>query len=157
MKRVAVMVGVACLLGACQTKFDEGAVVGQRVDDALAPNAMIHYDQVVILDKYLQSEKHVMTLGFEKTEKTGRIAVESQGVRRNSTGTVHVTAQLRNRTDSELKVQARVSFFDAGYSPIDEPSGWQLIVMPPNAIGKYEENSLVTDVAHYIVEIRGAY
>lgn len=144
MKRLVATLGFGCLLSACQ--FHEGAMVGQRVDDPLAPNARIHYDQVVILDKYLQSDKG------------GRIAVESQGARRNPTGTVRVTAQLRNRTEGELKVQARVSFFDAGYAPIDQPSAWQLVVMPANGIGKYEESSLdAAQVAHYLVEIRGAY
>jgi hypothetical protein len=144
MNKYALVVGLGCLLAGCQ--FQEGAMPGQRVDDRMAPNARIHYDQVVILDRYLQSDQQ------------GRIAVESQGARRNPTGTVRVIAQLRNRTEGELKVQARVSFFDAGYAPIDQPSAWQLVVMPPNGIGKYEENSLDAEqVAHYLVEIKAAY
>jgi hypothetical protein len=144
MNRYVFALAFGCLLAGCQ--FHEGALVGQRVDDPTAPNAMIHYDQVVILDKYLQSDKQ------------GRIAVESQGARRNPTGTVRVVAQLRNRTEDELRVRARVSFFDAGYAPIDQPSAWQLLVMPPNSIAKYEENSLdAAQVAHYLIEIKGAY
>lgn len=137
---------VAVLLGACQSPyFDEGAKLGQRVNDPAAPDATIHYDQVVILDRFLQSDDR------------GRIAVESQGARRTETGTVRVFAQFRNRTDKELKVQARVSFFDGGYAPIDEPSAWQFVSMPPNGIGKYEGSSLGTaEVAHYLIEVRGA-
>ena len=144
MKKYLWGLGFVSLLAGCQ--FNEGAMVGQRVDDATAPNARIHYDQVVILDRYLQSDSQ------------GRIAVESQGARRNPTGTLRVIAQLRNRTDNDLKIQARVSFFDAGYAPLGQPSTWQMVMMPPNGIGKYEESSLESaEVAHYLVEIKGMY
>src|SRR5690349_11806934 len=45
------------LLTACQTPSQEGAQMGVRVNDVNAPNARVMFDQVVILDKSLQSSK----------------------------------------------------------------------------------------------------
>lgn len=117
--------------------------MGVRVQDSLAPNARIQYDQVVILDKALQNSQ------------AGKIAVEQQGARRNATGTLKVIAVLRNRTDLPQVLEARTSFFDSGYAPAEKPSAWTRIHMEPNGIGSYEESSLgVQSVAHYYVEIR---
>lgn len=133
------------LFGCAQPQFTEGAKLGQRVDDAIAPDARIRFDQVVILDRGLQDLK------------AGRIAVESQGSRRNPTGTLKVIAQLRNRTDFTQVIEARVSFFDAGHAPIEKASAWNRIVLDANGVGFYEGSSIMTSqVAHYLVEIREA-
>lgn len=135
----------ALLAGCAQPQFTEGAKLAQRVDDASAPDARIHYDQVVILDRSLQGTK------------AGKIAVESQGSRRNPTGTLKVIAQLRNRTDFTQTIEARVSFFDAGNVPVEKASAWNRIVLDANGTGVYEGSSTLTaQVAHYLVEIREA-
>lgn len=137
---------LSALLAACaQQPFAEGAKRAQRVDDAAAPDARIHYDQVVILDRSLQGTR------------AGKIAVESQGARRTPTGTLKVIAQLRNRTDFTQVLEARVSFFDAGHVPVEKASAWQRVVLDANGIGVYEGSSVQTaQVAHYLVEIREA-
>lgn len=136
---------VALLSGCAQPKFTEGAKEGRRIDDAAAPDARLKYDQVVILDRSLQSDK------------AGKIAVESQGSRRNPTGTLKVIAQLRNRTDFTQAIEARVSFFDAGYVPVEKSSAWTRVILEANGFGMYEGNStMAAPVAHYLVEIREA-
>ena len=65
--------------------------------------------------------------------KAGKIAVESQGSRRTPTGTLKVIAQLRNRTDFTQVIEARVSFYDSGYAPVDRASAWNCIVLDANA------------------------
>lgn len=136
----------AMLLGACaQQPLAEGAKVARRVDDPIAPDARIQYDQVVILDRSLQNDR------------TGKLAVERQGARRNPTGTVKVIAQFRNRTDFNQAIEARVSFFDNEFVPVEKPSAWSRIILSPNGTGTYEESSTMTsDVAHYLVEVREA-
>jgi hypothetical protein len=134
------------LLAGCQTEpLAEGAKVARRVNDPIAPDARIHYDQVVILDRSLQSDK------------TGKLAVERQGARRNATGTVRVIAQFRNRTDFTQAIEARVSFFDGAYVPVEKTSAWTRLILPPNGTGVYEENSTqASQVEHYLVEVREA-
>lgn len=136
----------AMLLAGCETvPLAEGAKVARRVDDPIAPDARIHYDQVVILDRSLQNDR------------AGKLAVERQGARRNPTGTVKVIAQFRNRTDFTQAIEARVSFFDAEFVPVEKPSAWSRVILSPNGTGSYEESSTMTsDVAHYLVEVREA-
>lgn len=141
-------IAAACALlslAACQSPSPEGAQMGVRVNDASAPTARVMYDQVVILDKQLQSTK------------AGKIAIETQGARRTATGTLNVIAQVRNRTDFPQVIEARTSFFDSGFAPTENPSAWSRIHLDPNGIASYQESSLGTaNVAHYYVEIREA-
>ncbi|HEY8607793.1 MAG TPA: hypothetical protein VIM12_11830 [Noviherbaspirillum sp.] len=143
MKYFAGVLTIALLAG-CQT-YQEGAQMGVRVNDPTAPNARIQYDQVVILDKRLQSAE------------AGKIAVEQQGARRTETGTLKVIAVLRNRTDFPQVLEARTNFFDSGFAPAEKPAAWKRVHLAPNSIATYEEMSLGTQsVAHYYVEIREA-
>lgn len=137
--------GALLLAGCVAPPLAEGAKVARRVDDPIAPDARIHYDQVVILDRALQNDR------------TGKLAVERQGARRNPTGTVKVIAQFRNRTDYTQAIEARVSFFDAELVQVEKPSAWSRLILTPNGTGTYEESSTLTsDVAHYLVEVREA-
>jgi hypothetical protein len=142
---VFALAAAALLAGCAAQPLEEGAKVARRVDDPIAPDARIHYDQVVILDRRLQNDR------------AGKLAVERQGARRTPTGTVLVTAQFRNRTDYTQAIEARVSFFDAGLLPVEKTSAWNRVILPPNGTGVYEEVSTRTsDVAHYLVEVREA-
>jgi hypothetical protein len=145
MKKIIAAAWALSLLAACQTPPSEGPQLGVRVDDANAPTARVMYDQVVILDKSLQSAK------------AGKLAIESQGTRRTATGTLNVIVQIRNRTDFPQVIEARTSYFDAGFAPTENPSGWNRVHLPPNGVGSYQESSMgAANVAHYYVEIREA-
>lgn len=145
MKKIIAAAWVLSLLAACQSPNPEGAQLAVRVDDSRAANARVQYDQVVILDKSLQSAK------------AGKLAIETQGTRRTATGTLNVVVQVRNRTDFPQVIEARTSFFDGGFAPTENPSGWNRVHLPPNGVATYQENSLGTaNVAHYYVEIREA-
>jgi len=144
MKIAALGLG-AVLLAGCQTPSQEGAQLGARVNDAMAPTATVMYDQVVIIDKVLQNSK------------TGKIAIERQGARRNPTGTLNVIVQIRNRTDFPQVIEARTSFFDNGFAPTEKPSAWTRVHLDGNGIGTYQESSIgAAQVAHYYVEVREA-
>lgn len=141
---IAALCGMV-LLTACQTPSQEGAQMGVRVNDVNAPNARVMFDQVVILDKALQSSQ------------AGKIAIESQGTRRTATGTLNVIVQLRNRTDYPQLLEGRVSFFDSGFAPTEKPSGWGRVHLEPNGIATFQESSMAAaNVAHYYVELREA-
>ncbi|RZA33521.1 MAG: hypothetical protein EOP92_20480 [Lysobacteraceae bacterium] len=143
--RLAAGLFAGALLAGCQSVSHEGAQPGVRVNDAMAPTARIMHDQVVILDKSLQSAQ------------AGKIAIESQGARRNATGTLNVLVQIRNRTDFPQVIEARTSFFDSALAPSEKASGWTRVHLDPNGIGTYQESSLGTALAaHYYVEIREA-
>ena len=142
---IVLCVSAALLTGCATQPLPEGAKVARRVDDSIGPDARIHYDQVVFLDRSLQNDR------------TGKLAVERQGARRNPTGTVRVIAQFRNRTDYPQAIEARASFFDGQHLPVEKTSAWSRISLAPNGTAVYEESSIMTsDVEHYLVEVREA-
>jgi len=83
-----------------------------------------------------------------------KIAVEQTNARRTATNTLEVWALLRNRTDYPLQIEARVQFFNANKEPIEGPTAWKRIYLPPNGIQKYFEYSTRTDVNYYYIEIK---
>ena len=84
-----------------------------------------------------------------------KVAVEKIDSRRTPAQTVEVWAQLRNRTDYTLQVEGRVQFFDAKETPIEGPTGWTRIILPPNGINTYRGYSTkIKDIAYYYIEIR---
>ena len=156
MKRWRLLIGViatgALASVACQTEtvdVREGPAPGVRVRSNLAPDATLRMDSVVILDKSLQDWQG------SQSRKRGKIAVERTGARRTETGTVEAWAILRNRTDHPLQIEGRVQFFDESQAPLEGPSAWQRVQLPPNSVETYRGNSTNVDrVKHYYIEIR---
>jgi len=104
---------------------------------------------VNILDKSLQH------WAGEPEEKGGKIAVESTNARRNPTGTLEVWAVIRNRTDGQLQIEGRTQFFDRQQAPVEGPTAWQRVILPPNGVATYKEfSTMVDEPAYYYIEIR---
>ena len=73
---------------------------------------------------------------------------------RTPTGTLKVWAILRNRTNYPLQVEARIAFYDATKAPLEGPTSWDRIHLPPNATAHYEEFSTKTEIGYYHIEVR---
>lgn len=144
---LAIPFALALLVGC--TAVREGAAPAIRVQDASAPTAKVRLNTVNIIDDGLQSWQG------KEADRWSKIAVESTNSRRTATGTLEVWGVLRNRTDYPLQVEGRTTFFDQYEVPIEEPSGWRRVLLPPNGISAYKEFSTRTDeVAFYYIEIR---
>jgi len=140
---------VVALLSGCTTVIQEGAAPGVRVQDERAPQAGIRLNTVNIIDDHLQKWQ-----GKEE-ERWSKITVESTNSRRTPTGTLEVWGVLRNRTDYPLQVEGRTTFFDQYEVPVEKPTAWRRIMLPPNGITAYKEFSTRMDeVAFYYIEIR---
>ncbi|MDA7817193.1 hypothetical protein N9A28_03265 [Sulfurimonas sp.] len=143
--------------GCLVAKTQEGATSGEKVTHKSGQSVGMVMNSVAVLDKSLQKWQV-----FEETADgsihhvtVGKIAVESSGAKRNETGTLKVWAVLRNRTDFPLQVQARVQFFDEYKVPVEGPSSWQRIILSPNSISAYKENSMgMNDLKYYYIEVR---
>ena len=136
---------LAVSLAGCKTVAPtEGAAPGVKVNDPNAPYATIRMNTVNIIDKSLQ------------VGAAGKIAVEQTNARRTATNTLEVFAVLRNRTDYPLQVEGSTQFFDANQAPVEGPTAWQRVHLPPNGVATYKEMSLRNDssIAYYYVEIR---
>jgi hypothetical protein len=132
---VAAAVAAGVLAGCVRTVVKEGAHPAVRVP---AADTGVKYNNVAILDDALQN----------------RIAIEASNWRRTETGTAEVWVQIRNRTDFRYHLEARVQFFDQDRVPLGKPSAWQRVVVGPNEISTYRENSTEVNVGFYYVEIR---
>lgn len=120
-------------------------MVGQRVDSDRAPDARIHLNQVVILDRSLQ----------DTGRRGGKIAVERHGATRTNRGALEPYATFRNRTDYTQQLECRVQFFGSQEEPVEGPSAWQRIIIPPLGVATYKETSLASNnVDYYYVEVR---
>jgi len=158
MQKAGLLISVLALgfVGAGCSTITEGPGPAVRVDDPRAPRATLAYNSVVFVDKSLsrtlkQYEIFGWTLGPGQVSK---IAVEAQGARRTGTGTLEVFATFRNRSDFPLQLEGRVQFFDADKVPIEGPTVWQRVHLPPNGVGAYKEMSTRVDAAYYYTEVR---
>lgn len=149
-------VALICLsCAACTTtQIYEGPSPGVRIEHPSAPNAGIRYNSVAILDRNLHTS-YVYENGKIDHGNVGKLAVENAGSRRSQTGTVEAWAMLRNRTNFQQVVEGRVTFFDQSKGPLEGPTEWQRIFLPPNSIGTYKEFSTsVSEVGYFYIEIR---
>lgn len=140
---------LALLLAGCTTVIKEGAAPGVRVQDSRAPEAGIRFNTVNIIDDGLQQWQG------KKAERWSKITVESTNSRRTPTGTLEAWGVLRNRTDHPLQIEGRTTFFDQYEVPVEKPTAWQRVILPPNGVAAYREFSTRQDeVAFYYIEIR---
>ncbi len=140
---------IVAMLSGCTSVIREGAAPGVRVQDERAPQAAIRLNTVNIIDDSLQKWQ-----GKEE-ERWSKIAVESTNSRRTPTGTLEAWGVLRNRTDYPLQVEGRTTFFDQYEVPVEKPTAWRRVMLPPNGIAAYKELSTRMDeVAFYYIEIR---
>ncbi|OGU00925.1 MAG: hypothetical protein A2079_01365 [Geobacteraceae bacterium GWC2_48_7] len=145
------MISAACTT---TTQIYEGPSPGIRIEEPSAPNAGIRYNSVAILDRNLQTS-YVYEDGKMNQGNIGKIAVENAGARRSPTGTVEAWTILRNRTNHTQTIEGRVIFFDKNKGPLEGPTEWQRVFLPPNSINTYKEFSTsVTEVGYYYIEIR---
>lgn len=150
---VLLICSVLFLAGCNSVRVYEGPAPAMRVEEGYAG---LRLNSVAILDDSLQ-EWYVVEdsqTGPVEHGKVGKIAVENVGARRTATNNVEVFAVLRNRTDYPLQVQGRVQFFDGMKAPVEGPSAWQRIYLPPNSIFSYKEFSTRMDASYYYIEIR---
>lgn len=154
LRNVIVAFGLAAVTGCSSTQIYEGPAPGIRVEHPGAPNAGIRYNSVAILDRNLQTS-YIYENGEPDHGHVGKIAVEGAGVRRSPTGTLEAWAMLRNRTNYPLQLEGRVIFFDKGKAPLEGPTSWQRVFMPPNSVNTFKEFSTnVMDVGYFYIELR---
>lgn len=134
--RTAMCLGVAILLGACQSMDTK---LGSRFEDNNAN---------VMNSTYLYESGISAALNE-------RISVDKEGSERTPGGTLRAYSMLRNRTEAVLTLEARTLFFDGQKKLAEDASGWKRLYLDPLSIEQYEENSLSAEAARfYRIEVR---
>jgi len=155
-KGLVILLAGSFTLAGCNQQITEGPGPAVRVDDPRAPYATLRYNSVVFLDESLsrsleQGEVFGWKLGPAQVSK---IAVETRGARRTETGTLQVFATFRNRSDFSVHLEGRSQFFDKDKVPVEGPTAWQRLILPPNGVAGYKEFATRIDAAYYYIEIR---
>ncbi|MFA4987589.1 MAG: hypothetical protein WC712_13485 [Candidatus Brocadiia bacterium] len=136
-------------VGCTQNRVTEGPAPGVRVRDERAPYAQVRLNTVAILDESLAK--------WDDVKKYSKLAVESTNSERTATGTLRAWALLRNRTDYDINLECRVQFFNVDEEPLEGPTAWKRLYLPPNGVATYSESSVGTEAIHYYyIEIREA-
>jgi len=144
MKSLITLISLALLLlltiNGCGEHYavHEGSSAPLRIRDDNLPGTQIRWNNVSLLDKSIRN----------------KILVEASNSRRTATDTLEVWALFRNRTDYSLQIEARTSFFDASQAPLEGPTAWQRLMLPPNAHGHYKEFSTNEEIGFYTIEVR---
>ena len=162
---ILIFLGIGCKT---VVHISEGPAPGVQVRDERAPQARIRMNTVAIIDKSLQ-QWDTKSIEYQpawlsifsgerpENEKYSKIAVDGTNAGRSPTGTVEVWATFRNRTDYPLTIEGRTQFFDRQEAPVEGPTAWQRVHLPPQSVATYKEYSTkVIDVAYYYIEVREA-
>ena len=143
MKKAIIAIAALSLVivtGGCR-EYDvkEGSYAPVRVRDQNLQGTQIRWNNVSILDRSIQN----------------KVFVEATNSRRTPTNTLEVWALFRNRTDYPLQLQCRASFYDATQAPVEGPTAWQRLMLPPNGTAHYKNVfSTIVDVGFYNIEVR---
>lgn len=87
--------------------------------------------------------------------KVVKVTTERFGSRISETGTLKAWAILKNRTEYDLQLEARVTFMDDELVPIDgDTSSWKRMYLPAGSVGTFRDSSLSFDATHFMIEIR---
>jgi len=118
----SMLLTIALFVFGC-SKYDirEGSFAPVRIRDQNLPGTQIRWNNVSLLDASIKN----------------KIFVEATNTRRSPTGALEAWAIFRNRTDYPLQLEARASFYDTNQAPVEEPSAWQRIYLPPNATAHF--------------------
>jgi hypothetical protein len=133
-----ILLGIMLIAGCNEYRVKEGSFGPQRVRDPNLPGTQIRWNNVALLDPSIGN----------------KIFVEATNSRRTPTGTLEVWAILRNRTDYDLQLEGRASFYDAAQAPLEGPTAWERIYLPPNATAHYKALSTRLDIGYYTIEVR---
>lgn len=144
---MAALAIAALSLPACALRR-EGPALGTQAGTKRQGIYETPMDTVVVLDRDL-------------AEWTGRdwssrseIAIQKHGARRSETSALETVVEVRNRTDNNLTVELRSTYYDEQQLPLGEPSAWRPLNLPPQGTASYKEMSLQTNAVHYLVEVR---
>ena len=141
------LIAVFISLSACTTKEIQ-AVRGNTVG-----NKPLQMNSVRVLDPSLINQKK-STFGSVITRT--RIAIEGETLSVTDTDLLKIRMILRNQTDHALALEGRTTWYDGDEFPVDGPTAWKRLMIPPKTSMTYVETSIDERSTYYHVDIREA-
>lgn len=146
---------VSVFVAACKAPSVESPVVVQC--SALDVKRVHPPGMALVGGKYGAMENTPIPLDavqFTDTWLAKNVAVQGLYAEETGTKTVQVSARLVNCSDKTISISTRVSFLKASQAPAEPSTAWRSQVISPKATAVYQENSVSTGVAHYLIEVR---
>ena len=137
--------GVTAIAG-CQTAPPpEG---GYRIDSQNFVNPTLNTVRVIdnSLARYVDRRYNVATV----------LDVERVNLGRSETGFPRISVELRNKTQVDIPLEVRTSWYDASGRPVDAATSWTRLHAKPMSMVLYEQVSISPAASQYYVEVRGA-
>ena len=83
-----------------------------------------------------------------------KLAVEGAGQSTTATGGREVWVSLRNLTDYQQNIEARVTWYDSSERPVDGPSAWGRVFLTANGGQTWTSQSVHPAASQFYIEIR---
>lgn len=136
---ISFLIVMLMIAGCNNYSVREGSFAPVRVRDTNLPGTQIRWNNVSLLDASIHQ----------------KIFVEATNSRRTPSGLLEVWALFRNRTDYPLQIECRSSGYDSNYAPMEEPTAWTRIHIPPNGSANYKNVFLSQNsISFYNIEVR---
>lgn len=142
----AAMATVALALAGCtKSTAPEG---GFRIDNQ--NNFSPTLNTVRVIDDSLARYKN------RRYDVKSVLDVERSSLGRTETGFSRISLELRNKTDGEIPLEVRTSWYDASGRPVDAAGSWTRVFARPMSVALYEHVAATPTASQYYVEVRGA-
>ncbi len=146
-KYALVALGIVCT-SACSTAAPD--ITRPHQQTAVATEKP-RYNTVNIIDDALQTTQERRN---GSTHISTKLVVEGYGSTPTATGGREVWAVLRNLTDFQQNLEARVTWYDENERPVDGPSAWTRIFVTANGAETFRSLSVTPGATAFYVEIR---
>lgn len=145
------LVATSLAIAGCAA-FPEGRIVECKVPTSTAPRP----GAALVGQTYGMEMTAIPLDAVQFTDATllERVAVQHLSAARSAMDTVTVNARLVNCTDVPQVIGMRTSFMGESQAPTEQPSAWQTVHVRPRTTATYRENSISTNVRHYLIEVR---
>lgn len=149
MYKLSFIVLLALIIAGCQSTQDgfAGSHPEQRTQE-------LTMNSIWFIDHSLNRTEVTRGLRGPVARDTVKVTVERSGIRDSDAGNMEVWALLRNRTDYDLQVEGKASFFDAGQAPLSDETMWRRVFLPANGTAMYNEQSIHMDANYFLLELR---
>jgi hypothetical protein len=91
---------------------------------------------------------------YNQPSLTRKVVVQSLHANTTATGTLQVQARLVNCTRQQRILGIRTHFMNEDERPVENPSAWQQLFLPPGGLNDYSEMSMTSQPGAYLLEIR---
>lgn len=145
----------AVALAACSTKIEPGPTCDFAAYKSQLESAEAQGPVMVAQTPGSITDIPLNAVNVTDSRISNKVLVQSTNAKRLEGGQVQVLARMVNCTDYALQVEGRTHFLDETQAPVERPTAWSRVYLPPHTIGTYQTTSTRRgQVDTYYIELR---